>query len=1570
MRRLTLLIVTALGLSATAWLTLRADINHIDVQVNTAPADVRLQTANGVASFTTARGVTGLSMLEDAGKPALPVRVVSVIVPPGRRVEGVEASAARSSVLARNVMVKTAEPPKPDPDAGIPVVSHAVAALAPAQGADVFPSELARYLGSGTWHGYTIASFAVFPVRVEGAQVVLYEDIDLHIATTTENATTGVRAERATARTVASIHDDVQETVINPREADTYAPIQVSAQKGPFIPSGVPSLEGSPVEYVIITTSALAAEFDSLAIWKTAKGVPTVVKTVEWIEANYRRGTDRAETVRFFIQDAYAKWGVRWVLIAGDTPEIPARYLYSTYYYGGANVPSDLYFAGLDGDFNADHDAQFGEQPADNPDLYGEVYVGRLPVSTAAAAHTIVSKIKRYERPVKKSYVNKVLYLAEVLFPAPWNPGDTILQNGADITDYMNTLYVASPLRRITRCYETEWLFPGAVHESRETAIDSLGAGYNQVFHIGHGYRFNMHCGDSNVAIPDADELNHPDQYFNLYMLNCTAAAFDYDCLGEHLLRNPHGGAVSVLGASNSAFADVSAYYMEDYVTRLYVQNQVHVGETFALARADRTSYAMGADNADLWTHYIYTILADPEMPMWTTTLKTPVVSHVASVPAGINSIVVQVLVDGAPKGSATVCLWKNLEDYQVLTTNGVGQANFTFNTPTAGSIRVVVTATNMTRYEGTINVNAPAGAMPVVESLAVDDDSIGGTVGNGNGIIDAGETIDLKPAVRNKGAVASPAVTATLFAGGSNITIVDATAAVSPVAPGALVNATDSWRINVAANANDEANADFYSTLVNGGSAWLSHFTRVVHAPKLEVTALRKSDQAPVGNGNGVITNGEQFLLFATIKNFGTGNADGLTAVLRAESGGSTVIDSLSSFPVLGLLASSENTVGFKLSEANVSINNPLKLVVTDSHGHVLNHSFELRDPLAPTLQTFDASLGVDKMGLTWTPGGSADARGYNIYRSTGPAGPYTRANADVIAHSVFIDANLAPSTRYYYTVATVDQSGNESPRSAQASASTNPPQMTGWPNELVDPSSNSPAVGDIDGYGKLEVVTGNDKMYAWHDDGKEVVDGDNQGITWGVLSSQGTDFVGPAALGDLDGNPGFEIAAATYSSRQVFCFRGDGSVMPGWPQDTVDFVRAGVVIGDIDGNGQPEIIAVDQDAYLYAWHVNGTEVIDGDANPLTNGVFKRLPDTSQWQYQMPALADIDNDGKQEIIIATQDMKVYVLNETGGNEPGWPFSLPNYAGGGVAVGDIDNNGDLEIVVTTRNTGEIYALNHNATQMWQTWINSNLFFNPSPVLADLTGDNKLEAICPSSNGKIYAIQYDGSYAPGWPVTYSSKTYTESSPVVADVNGDGSVDVLLGDEARFINAWSSTGVPLDGFPLVMKDAVRGTPTITDLNKDGKVDIVGVGYDKTVYVWALNAPFNPALAPWPMYKANVAHNGTYGITIPTGTGDQPARAFTTRLEQNYPNPFNPSTRISYEIEAGVRGKVTLNVYDVTGARVRTLVDESAKPGLHTVAWDGRNARGEAVGSGIYFYRLSTPARTFTRKMVLLK
>ncbi len=101
------------------------------------------------------------------------------------------------------------------------------------------------------------------------------------------------------------------------------------------------------------------------------------------------------------------------------------------------------------------------------------------------------------------------------------------------------------------------------------------------------------------------------------------------------------------------------------------------------------------------------------------------------------------------------------------------------------------------------------------------------------------------------------------------------------------------------------------------------------------------------------------------------------------------------------------------------------------------------------------------------------------------------------------------------------------------------------------------------------------------------------------------------------------------------------------------------------------------------------------------------------------------------------------------------------------------------------------------------------------------------------------------------------------------------------------------------------------------------------------------------------------------IPTGAGLAPAAAF---LEQNYPNPFNPVTRIAFGLPDG--GAVLLQVFDVRGALVRTLVDGALPSGRHTVLWNGTSDSGRPAASGIYFYRLRSGAADITRKMILLR
>jgi len=94
--------------------------------------------------------------------------------------------------------------------------------------------------------------------------------------------------------------------------------------------------------------------------------------------------------------------------------------------------------------------------------------------------------------------------------------------------------------------------------------------------------------------------------------------------------------------------------------------------------------------------------------------------------------------------------------------------------------------------------------------------------------------------------------------------------------------------------------------------------------------------------------------------------------------------------------------------------------------------------------------------------------------------------------------------------------------------------------------------------------------------------------------------------------------------------------------------------------------------------------------------------------------------------------------------------------------------------------------------------------------------------------------------------------------------------------------------------------------------------------------------------------------------------PALAFS--LAQNRPNPFNPSTSIDFTLAAP--GTAALEIYDVSGRLVRTLRAGKLPAGAHTLQWDGRNARGKAMPSGVYIYRLNAGKFTASKKMVLLR
>jgi hypothetical protein len=88
----------------------------------------------------------------------------------------------------------------------------------------------------------------------------------------------------------------------------------------------------------------------------------------------------------------------------------------------------------------------------------------------------------------------------------------------------------------------------------------------------------------------------------------------------------------------------------------------------------------------------------------------------------------------------------------------------------------------------------------------------------------------------------------------------------------------------------------------------------------------------------------------------------------------------------------------------------------------------------------------------------------------------------------------------------------------------------------------------------------------------------------------------------------------------------------------------------------------------------------------------------------------------------------------------------------------------------------------------------------------------------------------------------------------------------------------------------------------------------------------------------------------------------------LDQNYPNPFNPTTTIAYALPES--GDVTLEVFNINGQVVSTLIDQRQPAGYHEVEWDGHSSNGAPAATGVYFYRLITNDFVESKKMMLLK
>ena len=497
--------------------------------------------------------------------------------------------------------------------------------------------------------------------------------------------------------------------------------------------------------------------------------------------------------------------------------------------------------------------------------------------------------------------------------------------------------------------------------------------------------------------------------------------------------------------------------------------------------------------------------------------------------------------------------------------------------------------------------------------------------------------------------------------------------------------------------------------------------------------------------------------------------------------------------------------------------------------------------------------------------------------------------------------------------------------------------------------------------------------------------------------------------AFPDMDGD-GFEEAVAESFSAgthgdHLLCLSGSGAESTEciWSARPVggDSISGGIgdqclfSTTDLDSNGTPDII------FGSAWNSQSVFGIEGSTGQTIWSFNTFLNPPHGYIYSVASMGDINGDSVPEVIAgAGSDANAgYCLNGRSG-------SLVWRAGTGDAVysvcriDDVNDDGIADAVIGTGDNSDlIYCLSGIAPDslrvIWR--YNSHGSVLSLTRIDDINNDQYNDIIAGISFGVNEVVALSGHSAGNTAIIWRTPIGAPVMKVVAcpDLNHDGSEDVLVASWTNFALALSGA----DGTELWHNDIggdVYSVASTSDINGDSIPDVIAGGLNgnvalidgasgQTVWMASTDAPiltvhaiddingdgFSDIIAGQEKDgdaggKIFILSGGTLNPTSISSPDSKMPHEFMTL--SNYPNPFNAQTMIRYYLQGP--GMVKLEIFNILGQSVKTLVDENQNAGTHNVLWDACDNSSVSIAAGLYFGRLAAGDQKSICKLIVLK
>ena len=821
--------------------------------------------------------------INNLGEPDLPCLPYQVVIPADAEVTGLEILSYKEEPLPGTYQVLPVQHPIPWKKDYQPLPFVPPDPKVYGQN-KVWPEKPAIFAHTGSKSGYRIASFLIYPVRYNPVTRRLFLITSITVRVNYETGKHHVPAY--SEMQLKMFGDQVKMLVLNPEDVDRFAPPRKTTTYGSQF------LEPGNYEHVILTSQQFADSLVWLRDWRSKLGWRSRIVILESICATYP-GRDNAEKMRNFIKDADTTWGTIFVFIA--RPDYPANYYRVARSYG-YDFFSDMYFSDLDGTWDRNNNNIFGEL-ADSVDGYADVHIGMMTINQFSEIANVRNKIMRYET-------------------APDTTGNwwhkILLPNGVTFSDnYNDSIANASPTPPY---FDLKMYYSGngQVQPNPQRYCDSLNSGYTFTSVIAHG---SPDLYDLNGSVTSNMMLNltNTNRLNCLTAVSCNVGQWDLgstnnDCIAENMFNHAPNGFIGVMMNYESGWVNVAEklnYAIAYGLLGFRTTRKIHQGEMLSYGRdywvpviLDSQKYRMEIMERNLF--------GEPATPIWRARPFVPVVSKPATINIG-NNIPVTVTVQTpnfAPVESAMVVLQKPNETFVRGWTNSSGQVTMLVSCPTPGFLKLSVVGANNIPYFDSIVVISTGRYVSYLKHY-ISDPPPGG---NGDSIINPGESFRIPMWLKNYGNLTANNVTARLRTNTTGVTVTDSVKSFG----------------NIAGNDSAFNSQGFGMTVANGlpnryvipcslickdalDSTWVSLFTLYVGAPSIGFVNFVVKDSMG-SQPNGRLDPGEAADLEVTLLNSGLGNAYNVRAVLRSGDSRLVVSDSIALYGTIPAGASATN--------------------------------------------------------------------------------------------------------------------------------------------------------------------------------------------------------------------------------------------------------------------------------------------------------------------------------------------------------------------------------------------------------------------------------------------------------------------------------------------------------------------------------------------------------------------------------------------------------------------------------------------------------------------------------------